>query len=228
MDLWEQFLEMTKSKNSTVKGERPLEAPDEKSGIQLPSYQPEGYEIFAARRTIRDFTADALTIGELSFLLWATQGATGENARGILRTAPSAGATHPLDTYLMIRRVKGIKPGIYKFIRNSNMLAEVNTAPGACEKFTEYCKSQPVVQSAAVVFFWVSDINRSYWRFGNRAYRYLFIDAGHICGNLYFAAQAVNCGVCAIGAFDDDAMNSFLGLDGIKRMAVYGAAVGKK
>ena len=66
------------------------------------------------------------------------------------------------------------------------------------------------------------------WRYSQRGYRYVFLDAGHVCQNLYLAAEAIGCGCCAIAAFDDDVMNEILGLDGKKRFVIYLAAVGKK
>jgi SagB-type dehydrogenase family enzyme len=67
-----------------------------------------------------------------------------------------------------------------------------------------------------------------YWRYLERGYRYLHLDAGHICQNLYLAAEPIGCGVCAIAAFDDDAVNAFLGIDGVEQFAIYLASLGKK
>lgn len=65
------------------------------------------------------------------------------------------------------------------------------------------------------------------WRYSERGYRYLFIDAGHACQNLYLGAEAIECGVCAIAAFDDVIMNQLLGLDGESQFVIYLATVGK-
>jgi SagB-type dehydrogenase family enzyme len=66
------------------------------------------------------------------------------------------------------------------------------------------------------------------WRYGERGYRYLYLDAGHVCQNLYLAAESINCGVCAIAAFSDDDMNSLLKIDGVEQYVIYLATVGKK
>jgi SagB-type dehydrogenase family enzyme len=66
------------------------------------------------------------------------------------------------------------------------------------------------------------------WRYQERGYRYLLLDAGHVCQNLYLSAQEIDCGVCAIAAFDDDELNKLLDLDGIEQTSIYLAAVGKK
>jgi SagB-type dehydrogenase family enzyme len=65
------------------------------------------------------------------------------------------------------------------------------------------------------------------WRYGERGYRYLHIDVGHACQNLYLAAETMEAGVCAIGAFDDEALNRALGIDGVEQWAIYLATVGK-
>ena len=83
-----------------------------------------------------------------------------------------------------------------------------------------------VVLSGAA-FFWVAEIYRSAWRYSERAWRYVFLDAGHACQNLYLGAASVECGVCAIAAFDDQKLNRLLGVDGERNFAVYAAVAGK-
>ena len=78
-----------------------------------------------------------------------------------------------------------------------------------------------------VTFVWAAVRERMYWRYGERGYRYLFLDAGHVCQNLYLAGEALQCGVCALGAFDDDAIDQLLGLDGEDQFVIYAASVGK-
>lgn len=85
-----------------------------------------------------------------------------------------------------------------------------------------------MVKNSAVTFFWAAVTYRMGWRYGERGYRYLFLDAGHVCQNLYLAAEAVGCGVCAIAAFEDDTLNQLLGLDGVEQFAVYVATAGRK
>ncbi len=79
-----------------------------------------------------------------------------------------------------------------------------------------------------MTFAWTVDSYRMTWRYGERGYRYLHLDAGHVCQNLYLAAESVDCGVCAIAAFDDEAANRLLGLDGEEQFVIYFATVGKK
>ena len=89
------------------------------------------------------------------------------------------------------------------------------------------CLGQGMVTNSAVTFFWTAEIYRMEFRYAERSYRYIHLDAGHVCQNLYLAAESKGCGVCAIAAFDDDELNSALGFDGEKEFVVYIAALGK-
>ena len=84
------------------------------------------------------------------------------------------------------------------------------------------------MKSAAATFVWAAEVHRKSWRYGERGYRYLHLDAGHACQNLYLAAEALGCGACAVAAFSDEAVNRLLALDGQARFAIYLAAVGRR
>jgi len=180
------------------------------------------------RRSIRRYDKQPLNLEELAFLLWCTQGVQTENPNATFRTVPSAGARHALETYLLINRVEDLKPGLYRYLALSHTLAEVNTGKKVRDQVLAGCLGQGFVKTAAATFVWAADIKRMAWRYGERGYRYIHLDAGHVCQNLYLAAAAIDCGACAIAAFDDALMNNTLGLDGIQQFTVYIAAAGKK
>jgi SagB-type dehydrogenase family enzyme len=185
-------------------------------------------EAIVGRKTRRKYRDEALTIEELAYLLWCTQGVKTVTQRPVtLRTVPSAGARHAFETFLLINNVEGLEPGIYKYIALEHKLIAVNLEPGLSEQVAQIAGNQVFINDSAVTFIWTADIYRMKWRYGERGYRYIHLDAGHVCQNLYLAAQTVQSGVCAIAAFDDDALNDFLGLDGDEQFAVYLAAVGK-
>jgi SagB-type dehydrogenase family enzyme len=96
------------------------------------------------------------------------------------------------------------------------------------EKITAACKSQSHIRTSAAAFFWAAILNRMAWRYSERAARYVLLDAGHVCQNLYLAAESIGCGVCGIAAYDDDQTNEALGLDGVNELVVYAATVGKR
>ena len=181
------------------------------------------------RMSLRKYSDQNLSLEELSYLLWCTQGVKkmiGQHAT--LRIVPSAGARHSFETYLLINKVEGLKPGLYRFIALEHKLVEVNLNSDIAEKILHGCHNQAFVRTSAATFIWVAVPYRMSWRYGQRGYRYLHLDAGHVCQNLYLSAEAINCGVCAIAAFDDDEMNSILSLDGDSQFVIYIGTVGKK
>ena len=180
------------------------------------------------RRSVRRYDKQSLNLEELAFLLWCTQGVQTENPNATFRTVPSAGARHALETFLLVNRVADLKPGLYRYLALSHTLAQMKSDKKVRDLILAGCLGQGFVKTSAVTFAWAADIKRMAWRYGERGYRYIHLDAGHVCQNLYLAAAAVDCGACAIAAFDDALMNSTLGLDGIRQFTVYIAAVGKK
>jgi len=181
------------------------------------------------RRSWRHYTSQALTLEELSLLLWMTQGVKEVTKRpATRRTVPSDGARHAFESYLAINRVEGLPAGVYRFLAIEHQLQEIERDPLFIDRLADTCWKQQQVLDSGVTFVWAAVRARMYWRYSERGYRYLFLDAGHVCQNLYLAGEALHCGVCALGAFDDDAIDQLLGLDGVEQFVIYAASVGKK
>jgi SagB-type dehydrogenase family enzyme len=181
------------------------------------------------RQTLRRYAAQALSTDELSFLLWCSQGVKQVTTRpATLRTVPSAGARHAFETYVLVNRVDGLNPGLYRYIALQHSLLEIEKSPQITDEITHACFDQEMIRNSAVTFIWVAVVERMAWRYGERGYRYLHLDAGHVCQNLYLAAENLECGVCAIAAFDDDRLNGVLNLDGDEMFAIYLGSVGKR
>jgi SagB-type dehydrogenase family enzyme len=186
-------------------------------------------EVLESRRSVRNYSEQPLTLEELSWLLWSCQGVKEVTIRPVtLRTVPSAGARHPFETYLLVNRVKGLESGLYRFLAIDHKLAVVKLEEGIAERVAEACYRQRFVKECAVAFIFAAVVYRTYWRYGERGYRYMHLDAGHVCQNLYLAAEAIGCGACAIGAFFDEKINAILDLDGVERFVIYIATTGKK
>ena len=187
-------------------------------------------EAIEERISIRAYADIPLTVNELSWLLWATQGVKkvgfAMGSHRTYRTVPSAGGRHPFETYLAIRSVDGIPSGLYRFLALEHALQEI-LVQDVSSSIAAICKNQSFITQAAVTFIWVAEAYRTVWRYQNRSYRYIFKDAGHVGQNLYLAASSISCGVCGIGAFDDLALSRYLGIDGTELFPAYGAAVGK-
>lgn len=180
------------------------------------------------RESRRSYRKEPMTPEELSFLLWCTQGVKREvTGEYTFRTVPSAGARHAFETYVLVNNVEGVPPGLYRYLAIEHLLAEVSAEPGIADKVFHACLYQQFAKKNGVTIIWTAVPYRMTWRYSERGYRYLFLDAGHACQNLYLGAEAVGCGVCAIGAFDDEAMNQLLGLDGETQFVIYIATVGR-
>ena len=203
-----------------------LPLPDGKA-IELPALDL--ITLVEERESLRKYADTALSLQELAFLLWGTQGIKSISAKPITRrTVPSAGSRHPLDTFLMVNRVEGLQPGLYRYMAVEHKLAHLSAPADFNPLMTEACLKQPHVGNSAVTFMWVADVQRTIWRYCQRGYRYLYLDAAHVCQNLYLLAGAIDCGVSAIGAYDDDQVNHLLDLDGENQFAIYLATLGKR
>ncbi len=181
------------------------------------------------RVSVRKYADKPLSQSELSYLLWTTQGIKQVTTRpATLRTVPSAGSRHPFETYLLINRVQGIEAGLYRYLPLEHALEQISLEEGLADRITAACMRQAMVRNSGVTFIWTAVRYRTYWRYGERGYRYFHLDAGHVCQNLYLASAVVDSGCCGIAAFFDDDINGILGLDGEEQFTVYIATVGKK
>jgi SagB-type dehydrogenase family enzyme len=238
-----EFLERTKyrylgpSAQNRGVSQPPLESPVGTSlkVIELPRPQDitlnkvDLRDAIEERASIREYSEEYLSMEELSWLIWSTQGVKQVLGGSVtIRTVPSAGARHALDTYLLVNRVGSLEPGLYRYIAMSHQLALVNQEKEIAARIMDACLRQGTVVTSAVTFIWVANFYRMTWRYGERGMRYIYLDAGHVCQNLYLAAGSVGCGVCAIGAFEDDKVNIILNLEGENYFTVYIATLGKR
>ena len=202
-----------------------LPAPESFAELRLPSL----LALLEGRRSVRRYTEEPLSLLELAFLLWATQGVTARpNPDVTLRTVPSAGARHAFETYLHCRRVEGVEEGIWRYLPLDHRLVFEFSADGLGGAIAGACLGQRFVAQGAATFFWSVLPARMEWRYGPAAHRVLPLDAGHVCQNLYLAAEAIGAGVCAVGAYDQQTLDALLRLDGEEEFVLYLASVGKK
>ncbi len=240
-EIGQQFIELTKYLHSgpspQMKGEPapPLEMEyNENDLIALPD--PKRVHVrditlnhaIDSRESVRDYSEESLTLDELSYLLWTTQGVKKVyKGAATFRTVPSAGSRHAIETFLLINNVTSLEKGLYRFVATRHSLVPVNLNEEIGHQLMEACFNQKMVGLSAVTLFWGADIYRMTWRYGERSYRYILLDVGHACQNLYLAVQSIGCGTCAIAAFDDDSVNNLLGIDGEHLFMIYCATVGK-
>jgi SagB-type dehydrogenase family enzyme len=215
----------------------PLEKPAPEGAPLFNLVAPEAFtlgqipliEAFRHRRSRRKFTSEPLSLEELSFLLWVTQGVTQvlSNNKATMRTVPSGGARHPFESYLSLNRVAGFEPGLYRYLALEHKLCQLRPDSGLAAKVGEACNDQPFVGNCAATFIWTAIPYRTEWRYTFLSHKIIAQDAGHVCQNLYLACEAISAGTCGIGAYDQAKLDALLGVDGHEEFAVYAAPVGK-
>lgn len=167
------------------------------------------------RHSCRDFTGQKLSIEQVATILWAAFGKSYDAKTGATRTVPSAGATYPLEVYVLVGKdaVYGLSEGFYHYIADEHMLKQkseedIRTALSAA------CLGQGFISEAPVSIVIAAQFRRTTDRYGQRGTRYVYLDAGHTCQNIYLVAQALGLGTVEVGAFSDDKVKKMLGLDG--------------
>jgi SagB-type dehydrogenase family enzyme len=202
--------------------------PDSKK-IKLPEPKKNGNtslnHCLKKRKSIRDFSDAPIDLGQLSYLLWASTGIQRKEHGYEFRTAPSAGALYPIETYVVVNNVLKLEKGVYHYCIKDHTIEElklgdygIKTANGAL--------GQDMCARAAVVFIWTSIFQRSKWKYDQRAYRYIYLDAGHIAENLALASTGLGLGSCQIGALFDDEINEIVDVDGVSESTIYMSVVG--
>jgi len=213
----------------------PAQTPGEDPG-------PDLWNCVGHRRSVRSFGATPLSLLELSRLLWASAGVTTTfitpHGQDFYRAAPTAGALYPIETYVVANRVEGLEPGLYHYrvagldilerpiIEGSHSLEQLKTGD-LRSQIAAAALDQPMCGKAGVVFLWTAVFARSEWKYRERAYRYFYLDAGHMAAQLSLAAVAQGLGSCAVAAFYDDEVNALLDVDGQTEGIVYMTATGR-
>ena len=185
------------------------------------------------RRSRREYSGEAFSLEELSYLLWATQGISkiDRDEQGKIaaqyRTVPSGGARHPFETYLIINRVVGVAPGLYRYLPVEHQLLVIREDNGLAKRVIDSCYGQAFTGNSAVTFVWSAIPYRTEWHYGSIAQKLVAVDVGHVCQNLYLAAESIHGGVCAVLGYNQARMDALIELDGKDEFVIYLAAVGK-
>ena len=205
--------------------------------IELPSFDPNHPmsldRTLKQRKSVRDFQQQPISKDQLSYLLWASTGIQrieggyefGFSQSGGPRTVPSAGALYPIETYVVVNDVRKLEAGVYHYSIKAHQLEQLKQGEFR-QEITAAALGQGMCQASAVVFVWSAVFERCKWKYGQRAYRYIYLDAGHIAENLALAAVSLNLGSCEIGALYDNQVNAILGIDGTEESVVCMAVVG--
>lgn len=185
-------------------------------------------EAIARRESRRQFTEASLSLEELAFLLWSTQGIQRVVRENVAkRTVPSAGCRHAFESWIFVHRVAGLERGLYRYLPVEHELEFRGELEDPHERLTAACLGQAFCGQSAATFVWTCVPYRMEWRYGPAAHRVILLDAGHVCQNLYLACEAIGAGTCAVAAYDQGALDALLGVDGEDEFAVYLGPVGK-
>lgn len=182
--------------------------------VRLPKFDLDDclLKIIAKRRSIRRYKKKPLTMEELSVLLWSTYGCIDQYCRR--RAVPSAGATYPMEIFVFVRKdgVEGVEPGIYHYEPLTHSINLVNKGDYHRELYNA-CLNQKWVLEAPINIVITAVHDRTTSWYGERGFRYIYMEAGHIGQNIYLVATSLGLGTVAIGAFNDDYIRKIIGLD---------------
>jgi len=185
------------------------------------------WEVITNRKSIRNFASSPISTMDLSLLLYGMMGLTRKFPNFAYRTTPSAGGLYPIETYPVINNVSNIEQGIYHYNVAKHELELLKKGDFRTE-VAKGCLDQKMAYNSCVNFIWTAIIQRSQWKYLQRCYRYIYMDAGHIGQNFYLVAEALNLGACTIGAIYDEELNHILDIDGTKETSIYVGVLGKK
>lgn len=160
------------------------------------------------RRSVRDFSGAALTLNEISQLLWSAQGITSPDG---FRTAPSAGALYPLEITLAAGNITGLDPGVYRYDPSGHVLTPVSEGDRRAELARAALDQQWMQTAPAVIAFGAVE-ERTTRKYGRRGIAYVYIEVGHAAQNVFLQAEALGLGAAVVGAFDDARTASILNM----------------
>ncbi len=183
------------------------------------------------RKTNRLFDENiAMNLDELSFILNMTQGVKSirRDNNTLKRYVPSASGRHALESYIVVSNVKGLSRGLYRYLPLENRLLEIYLDENIGSKINDALNGQIFSSRASIVIIWTSVPERMEWRFGQLGEKLILIDSGHVCQNLYLAAEALELGACSVADYSQDKLDKLLCIDGQNEISIYIGLCGKK
>jgi len=190
--------------------------------IELPKPKERGStsieEALRQRKSVRDYKKGSLSLEQTSQLLWA---GSGKNLHR--RTTPSAGATYPLEIYLVVGEVEGLESGLYHYSISSHSLERIKEQD-IRNKLSQAALGQRMIEKAAISIVIAADYGRTTGHYGQRGIRYVHMEVGHVGQNISLQVNALGLGTVMIGAFEDKQVKEVLG---IREEPLYIIPVGK-
>ncbi len=178
-----------------------LPTPRLKSGVSFE-------KVLGERRSVREYSSETLTLANVSQLLWSAQGVTHPEG---WRTAPSAGATFPLELYLVAGNVNGLAQGLYRFRADQHKLIQLGNKDLRAD-LAAAALGQEWMKESAIIIVIAAVYDRATQKYGQRGIRYAHMEVGHAAQNVYLQAASLNLGTTLVGAFDDKRVKEVLKL----------------
>lgn len=189
--------------------------------IQVPKLDV--FSSICNRRSVRKYADNYnISLGELAYLLLSTNGIL-DRDKPFFRTAPSGGARHAIETYIYVDKMNDIETGLYRYLPLDHKLVLVHN-----DDIRSITDGLEFTFGAPVTFMWTAVPWRMEWRYGHCSEKIILIDVGHICQNLYLACESIGFGTCAVGAYDQNAIDDYMKLDGENEFLIYASPLGKK
>jgi SagB-type dehydrogenase family enzyme len=182
-------------------------------------------EAIDRRASNRNFSTRQVSLTELSRLLISADGITHGSANSARRAAPSAGALYPIEIYLVVTNVDSLPPGLYHFDVSDTSLQFLQ-AGDLGHRLQIAANGQQSIGKAPVTLVFTSRFARVTHKYADRGYRYAYMEAGAIAENVYLQSTALGLGTVLAGAFNDDAVNAILGINGKDEAALIIMPVG--
>lgn len=177
-----------------------LPKPTEKGSVSIE-------ETLNQRRSVRDYKKASMSLNEVSQILWA---GAGKNLHR--RTAPSAGATYPLEIYLVAGEVEALEPGLYHYSIPRHYLEKVKEGD-IRRSLSRAALEQRMIERAPISVIIAADYHRTTGHYGQRGIRYVHMEVGHVGQNISLQAVALKMGAVMIGAFEDKRVQEILGIE---------------
>lgn len=184
---------------------------------EVPLQKRDIFDILDSRESRRSPSSPdrRITLNELSFLLWATQGVRINNNPNRKRTVPSGGGRHPFDTYFLATNVENLETGLYRYVWSRHAIVPVSVGADNVKELVRR------FDKCAVTLIWVVVPYRCEWRYTQLSHKVCALDAGHIGQNGYLAAEALGLNCCAIGAYSQAEIDRLIGVDGADEFTCY-------
>lgn len=179
-------------------------------------------EALNKRESWRNFTPQVLKLEEISQILWSAGGKRLDAISGATRVYPSAGATYPLEIYLVVGKngIEGLGEGIYLYLWQGHALEKIS-ARDVRKNLANACLGQSFIREAPISLAILAEYEKTTLHYGQRGIQYVHMEVGSISQNLHLVCEELGLGTVIVGAFSDSAVKRVLGLpDNLTPLAI--------